>query len=86
VAPAGFLKARVDGQMRSLEDDIALERRRNHSIEIVVDRLIVKAGVERRLTDSIEIALHLAGDVVLINNLDGGDRLFSRTLACVNCG
>ena len=82
----GFLKARVDGQMRSLEDDIALDRRRNHSIEIVVDRLIVKPGIERRLTDSIEIALHLAGDVVLINTLDGGDRLFSRTLACVSCG
>ena len=82
----GFLKARVDGQMRSLEDDIALDRRRNHAIEIVVDRLIVKPGIERRLTDSIEIALHLAGDVVLINTLDGGDRLFSRTLACVSCG
>ena len=82
----GFLKARVDGQVRSLEEEIALERRRNHSIEIVVDRLIVRPGIERRLTDSIEIALHLAGDVVLINSLDGGDRLFSRTLACVNCG
>ena len=53
----GFLKARVDGQLRSLEDDIALERRRNHSIDIVVDRLIVKPGIERRLTDSIDIAL-----------------------------
>ncbi|MFO7694408.1 MAG: excinuclease ABC subunit UvrA [Vicinamibacterales bacterium] len=82
----GFLKARVDGQMRSLEDDIVLERRRNHSIDIVVDRLIVKPGIERRLTDSIEIALRLAGDVVVISSLDGGDRLFSRTLACVNCG
>jgi excinuclease ABC subunit A len=75
----GFLKARVDGQVRSLEEEIALERRRNHSIEIVVDRLIVRPGIERRLTDSIEVALHLAGDVVLINSLDGGDRLFSRT-------
>jgi excinuclease ABC subunit A len=82
----GFLKARVDGEMRSLEEEIALERRRNHSIDIVVDRLVVKPGIERRLTDSIEIALHLAGDVVLINSLDGGDRLFSRTLACVSCG
>ena len=82
----GFLKARVDGQMRSLEEDIALDRRRNHAIEIVVDRLIVKPGIERRLTESIEIALHLAGDVVVINTLDGGDRLFSRTLACVACG
>jgi excinuclease ABC subunit A len=82
----GFLKARVDGQLCALEDPIALDRRRNHSIEIVVDRLIVKPGIERRLTESIEIALELAGDIVLINSLDTGDRLFSRKLACVNCG
>jgi excinuclease ABC subunit A len=82
----GFLKARVDGQLRSLDDDIALDRRRNHSIEIVVDRLVVKPGFERRLTESVEMALQLAGDTVLINSLDSGDRLFSRKLACVNCG
>ena len=74
----GFLKARVDGQLRSLDEDIVLDRRRNHAIEIVVDRLIVKPGLERRLTESLEIALGLAGDVVVINSLDGGDRLFSR--------
>jgi excinuclease ABC subunit A len=82
----GFTKARIDGQTRSLEDDIALDRRRNHTIEIVVDRLIVRSGIERRLAESVEIALGLAGDVVVINSLDGGDRLFSRRLACVNCG
>ena len=82
----GFIKARVDGQPRSLEEDIALDRRRNHHIDIVVDRLIVRPGLERRLTESLEIALGLAGDVVVINSLDGGDRLFSRTLACVSCG
>ncbi len=53
----GFTKARVDGVFRSLDDDIRLDRRRNHSIEIVVDRLIVKSGIERRLAESIEIAL-----------------------------
>ncbi|MCX6550016.1 MAG: excinuclease ABC subunit UvrA [Acidobacteria bacterium] len=82
----GFIKARVDGEMRSLEDDIPLDRRRNHAIDIVVDRLIVKPGIERRLTESLEIAFELAGDVVVINTLNGGDRLFSRKLACVNCG
>jgi excinuclease ABC subunit A len=76
----------VDGQLRALEDDIPLDRRRNHSIEIVVDRLIVRPGIERRLTESVDIALALAGDIVLINSLDAGDRLFSRKLACVNCG
>ena len=82
----GFTKARIDGQMRSLEEEIGLDRRRNHSIEIVVDRLIVRSGIERRLAESVEVALGLAGDVVVINSLDGGDRLFSRKLACVNCG
>jgi excinuclease ABC subunit A len=82
----GFTKARIDGQMRSLEEDIALDRRRNHNIEIVIDRLIVRSGIERRLAESVEVALGLAGDVVIINSLDGGDRLFSRKLACVDCG
>ncbi len=85
-AQRGFLRARIDGQMRTLEDPPALDRRRNHTIEIVVDRLIVKAGIERRLTESIEMALQLAGGIVVINTLDGGDRLFSRSLACVDCG
>jgi excinuclease ABC subunit A len=82
----GFTKARIDGAFRSLEDDIRLDRRRNHSIDIVVDRLIVKSGIERRLAESIEIALNLADDIVVINTLDGGDRLFSRKLACIECG
>jgi len=82
----GFTKARVDGQLRSLEEDIALDRRRNHNIDIVIDRLIVRSGIERRLAESVEVALSLAGDIVLINSLDGGDRLFSRKLACVDCG
>jgi excinuclease ABC subunit A len=82
----GFTKARIDGLFRSLDEDIKLDRRRNHTIEIVVDRLIVKSGIERRLGESIEIALNLANDIVVINTLEGGDRLFSRRLACIECG
>jgi excinuclease ABC subunit A len=82
----GFTKARIDGQFRSLEEDIALDRRRNHTIEVVVDRVIVRGGVERRLTESVDVALNLADDIVVINSFDGGDRLFSRKLACVDCG
>jgi excinuclease ABC subunit A len=82
----GFTKARIDGQLRSLEEDVSLDRRRNHSIEIVVDRLIVRSGIERRLAESVEVALGLAADIVIINSMDGGDRLFSRKLACVVCG
>src|SRR5438034_4049057 len=82
----GFTKARIDSQFRSLEEDIALDRRRNHTIEVLVDRVIVRGGVERRLTESVDVALNLADDIVVINSFDGGDRLFSRRLACVDCG
>src|SRR6188472_3246894 len=82
----GFTKVRVDGQLRSLEEDIKLDRRKNHSVDVVVDRVILKAGVERRLTESVEIALNLADDIVIINTYDSGDRLFSRRLACTYCG
>jgi excinuclease ABC subunit A len=82
----GFTKARVDGQQRSLDEDIKLDRRRNHTIDVIVDRLILRPGVERRLTESVETALNLADDIVVVNTLDGGDRLFSRRLACTFCG
>jgi excinuclease ABC subunit A len=82
----GYTKARIDGQFRALEEDINLDRRRNHTIEVVVDRLIVRSGIERRLTESVETALNLADDIVVINSYEGGDRLFSRKLACVSCG
>jgi excinuclease ABC subunit A len=82
----GFTKARIDGQFRSLDDDIKLDRRRNHTIEVVIDRLIVKSGIERRLAGSLELALNLADDIVVVNTYEGGDQLFSRRLACVHCG
>jgi excinuclease ABC subunit A len=82
----GFTKARIDGQFRALEEDIKLDRRKNHTIEVVVDRLIIRGGVERRLTESVDVALNLADDIVIINSFDEPDRLFSRRLACVDCG
>src|SRR6188472_3144401 len=82
----GFTKARIDGQFRSFEEDIKLDRRRNHTIDVVVDRIIVRGGIERRLTESVDVALNLADEIVVINSFDGGDRLFSRKLACVDCG
>src|SRR3954449_1256234 len=82
----GFTKARIDGQFRSLDEDIVLDRRRNHTIEAVVDRVIVRGGIERRLMESIDTALNLADDIVVINSYEAGDRLFSRRLACVDCG
>jgi excinuclease ABC subunit A len=82
----GFTRARIDGRFVALDDEIALDRRRNHTIDVLVDRLIVKSGIERRLSDAIELALKLADDIVVINTLAGGDRLFSRRLACPSCG
>jgi excinuclease ABC subunit A len=81
----GFTRARVDGQFVSLDDEIVLDRRKNHSIDVLVDRLMIREGVERRVSDSLELALSLADDVVVINTLTGGDRLFSRRMACPTC-
>ena len=82
----GFTKVRIDGEIRSLDEELTLERRRNHHVEVMVDRLVIRPGVERRLRTGLELAFELADDVVIINTLAGGDRLFSRTLACANCG
>ena len=81
----GFLKARIDGEVRSLENAIRLDRRKNHWIDVVVDRLVVRPTALRRLIQSVELALSLADDVVIVNTLGGGDRLFSQRLACVSC-
>ncbi len=82
----GLTRVRVDGAIRPLEHEFSLDRRRNHSIEVVVDRLVIREGAKRRLTEAIEFSLTLADEVVIINTLGGGDRLFSRRLACPACG
>ena len=82
----GFTRARIDGEFRALEEDITLDRRKNHTIDVLVDRLIIRSGIEKRLNDAIELALKLADDIVVINTLDSGDRLFSRKMACPDCG
>ena len=81
----GFTRARIDGDFMSLEDEVVLDKRKNHTIEVLVDRVIVKDGIRRRLTESLELALTLADDIVIINTFEGGDRLFSRRMACPNC-
>jgi len=83
---AGFLRVRVDGQLRSLEEDIKLDKRSNHTIEVVIDRLPVKAGIERRLESSIELAMKLAQGIVLVAVVGGEEKLYSQTLACIECG
>ncbi|HEX8985006.1 MAG TPA: excinuclease ABC subunit UvrA [Bryobacteraceae bacterium] len=86
LARQGFLRARIDGILRSLDDDIPLDRRRNHTIEVVVDRLLVKPGIEKRLEASIATATKLANGLVLIVVVNGDERLYSQKLACTECG
>ena len=83
----GFVRARIDGEIFDLtEDEINLEKNKKHSIEAVVDRLVVKEGIERRLSDSLEMALKLAEGLVIVNIVDGIDTLYSEHFACAKCG
>ena len=82
----GFVRARIDNILRSLDEDIQLDRRKNHTIEVVVDRLLVKPGIEKRLEASIETATKLAGGLVIISVVNGEERLYSQKLACTECG
>jgi len=86
LARQGFLRARIDGVLQSVEDEIKLDKRRNHTIEAVIDRLVVKPGVEKRLEASIQTATRLAGGIVLVAVVGGEERLYSEKLACVDCG
>lgn len=86
LAKDGFLRARVDGELLSLDEEIKLDKRRNHTIEALIDRLLIKPGVRDRLTESIRTALKLTGGAVLISIVDGEEKLYSEKMACVNCG
>jgi excinuclease ABC subunit A len=82
----GFIRARIDGEMMDLTQDISLKKQKRHTIEIVIDRLIIKWGIERQLKDSIEAALGYS-DIVMINLLaEKRDILFSKTAVCPRCG
>jgi len=86
LARQGFVRARIDGVLRSLDEEIPLDKRRNHTIEVVVDRLLVKPGIEKRLEASIDTATKLANGLVLIAVVNGEERLYSQKLACTECG
>ena len=81
----GFSRARIDGEVRDLTDDIKLDRYYQHTIEVVVDRLVRKDGIERRLTDSLETALRLAEGIATVAIVDGPTLTFSQHLACDHC-
>ncbi|HIU35832.1 MAG TPA: excinuclease ABC subunit UvrA [Candidatus Fimenecus excrementigallinarum] len=83
---AGFVRVRVDGSLYDLSEEIKLEKNFKHSIEIVVDRLVIGPDIRSRLADSIETATALTGGTVLVNLLDGEDLLFSQNYACPEHG
>lgn len=82
----GFIRVIVDGEMHEVTDEIKLEKNKKHDIEIVVDRIIVKEGIEGRLTDSLETALKLSDGLVIVDVIDNERILFSQKLACPDCG
>jgi len=83
----GFTRIKVDGEIHLLEDEIRLDKKKKHDIDLFVDRLVIKEGIARRLTDSIETALKMAEGQVKIEETDGGRvHLFSERFACIECG
>ena len=83
---SGFVRARVDGLVYDLNEKIQLEKNKKHNIEIIVDRLVIKADIRSRLADSIETASGLTGGIVVINVIDGEDITFSQNYACPEHG
>lgn len=82
----GFVRVRIDGELRDLDDAIDLDKNKKHSIEVVVDRVVVKEGIAARLSDSIETALRLAEGRVLVDVMEHEELLFSEHHACPHCG
>ena len=83
---SGYVRVRVDGNLYELSEEIKLEKNIKHNIEIVVDRLVVKEGIERRLTDSIENVLSLANGLMILDVIDGEPINFSESFSCPDCG
>ncbi len=81
----GFTRVRINGQLRDLSEEITLDKKKKQTIEVLIDRLGVKDGIQKRLADSLETALRLAEGIVLLNR-DGEETLFSEKLACIECG
>jgi len=82
----GYVRVRVDGEVRDLSEEIKLEKNKKHSIEVVIDRIVVKEGIQSRLADSLETALRLAEGRVLVDIIGEEELLFSQNLACPVCG
>ena len=82
----GYVRVRVDGLIYDLSEEIKLEKNKKHTVEIVIDRLVLKEGIEQRLTDSLETAASLSSGIVVIDIIDGEELMFSQNYACDECG
>ena len=83
---SGYVRVRIDGNLYELSEEIKLDKNIKHNIEIVVDRLVVKPGIEKRLTDSVENVLHLAEGLMMVDIIDGEMMNFSQSFSCPDCG
>lgn len=86
IKKSGYVRARIDGEVTDLNEEIKLDKNKKHTIEVIVDRIVVKEGVNKRLTDSLETVLKLTGGTVLLDIIGKEERLFSQNFACVECG
>jgi excinuclease ABC subunit A len=89
LAQHGYVRARIDGELRNLDeelDDIQLDKRKNHTIEVVIDRLLVKPGIEKRLEQSVATAMKLGNGLVQVAVVGGDEQLYSSRMACPDCG
>lgn len=83
---SGYVRVQIDGSLYELSEEIKLDKNIKHNIEIVVDRLVVKEGIEKRLTDSIENVLNLADGLLIVDTMDGSQLNFSQSFSCPDCG
>ena len=79
---SGYVRVRADGNMYDLSEEIKLDKNKKHNIEIVVDRLVVKEGIQSRLTDSLETVMNISGGIAIVDIIDGEEMLFSQNYAC----
>ncbi|MCX8131122.1 MAG: excinuclease ABC subunit UvrA [Clostridia bacterium] len=82
----GFVRIRIDGEVMDINDEIHLDKNKKHTIEIVVDRLVIKKDIQKRLADSIETVLHLSSGIVVVDVIGKEELLFSQNFACSDCG
>ena len=82
----GFVRAKIDGEIYELSDDIELDRNKKHNIDIIVDRLVIRPESRNRLAESVEVAMQYAGSLVKIDFIGIGEKIYSSNYACTNCG